>query len=91
MMSPSMVRSEPANPILDNENIRALVVKAIPTNRYVYCGEVSKTLKKALGVYVSPDRVRKIAFTDANVKRLWTQDGWKITRAKNLSDYLQTP
>ena len=49
------------------------------------------TLKKALGVYVSPDRVRKIAFTDANVKRLWTQDGWKITRAKNLSDYLQTP
>lgn len=90
-MSPNMVRAEPEDPLLDNVNIRNLVVKAIPTNRYVFCGEISKTLEKELGVYVNPNRVRRVAFTERTVKRMWTPEGWKVTRAKTLSDYLQTP
>lgn len=88
MSNPEATRIESMLANTGFENIRELVVTAIPFDRYVYCGEVSRNIKDKLGFYVTPDKVRHIAFTDKRVKRMWTENGWKLTRIKNLSDYL---
>jgi len=64
-----------------------LVIRAIPTNKYVFCGQVSKEIQDNFGFYITPDQVRKMAWNDSRVKRMWTEQGWKITRTKTLSDY----
>jgi len=80
---------EPTAQIRDR-SINELVVSAIPYDRYVFCGEVSLIIEKNLGIKIDAERVRKIAFRDNRVKRMWTQDGWKITRMKTISDYIET-
>jgi len=65
-----------------------IIVKAIPTNRYVFPGEVTKKIKTHLGVYISPDYVARVASKDKRIKRMWTPQGWKYIRSLTLSDYI---
>jgi len=87
MISSDTLTHEMESPTLKRDrNINELVITAIPYDRYVFCGEVTRFLE-SYGIHVDPDAVRKTAFEDRRVKRLWTPDGWKVIRQKMLSDY----
>ena len=71
-----------------DRRIIELVISAIPYDKYVFCGEVTRLLDKH-GIHVEPDAVRRIVFVDHRVKRLWSPDGWKVIRQKMLPDYFE--
>ncbi len=90
LTNPNMAQlMEPSAPRRDRlESIRDIVVSAVPTEKYVNCGDVTKIIEDTLKIRVDAEDVRRITFTDNRVKRMWTDGGWKISRTKTLSDYL---
>ena len=88
MMMPNILTQEESLfPIRDKDGIRDIVVNAVPSDRYVFCGEVSKLIEDKLGIFIAPDRVRAIAWNEKSIKRMWTPQGWTMTRSMTLSDY----
>jgi len=78
---------ESSVPLRDSTGIRDIVVNAVPSDRYVFCGEVTKLIEDSLGIFISPDKVRVITWNERTIKRMWTPQGWKMTRSLTLSDY----
>lgn len=93
-----MVLSEVASPLTmqsqrvpspeTREDIIDLILASTPYNKWIYAGEISRSIKERVGTYVSPDRVGRLVYKGIRtIKRVWTPQGWKYRRVKTLEDY----
>ena len=81
-----LTQKEVTVPLSNLDFIRILIRAFTSYDEYRYAGEISRLISLELSIYISPEVIDKTASKMKEIKRMWTENGWRYTKMRTL-DY----